>query len=103
MTTALNLVTAPDAYSAQSTVSGHLFPRIIIDVNNQGIYRQLQVTYSGSSVGVWEDTEVFQGPGSKELRRSNVTGIRFRAAVKAANLPAGSTQAVVTIEAVEEP
>ena len=101
MAWALNNITAPDAYnSAQTLLNLNGVSRINIDVANQGIYWQLQRS-SGTRLyteGSW-DTEVFMAPGSRSLFRANVTGVRIRAAVPAANLPAGSNQAVVTVEA----
>jgi hypothetical protein len=103
MSWALNNVTAPDAYSAAATLDNLPFPtRLNIDVANQAIYWQLkQSTGSGlSTEGTWGQ-EVYMTPGSRTLFRSGVRGVRVRAAVTAANLPAGSTQAHVTVEAVE--
>lgn len=101
MAWALNNITAPDAYSASSTLTNlNGVTRINIDVSNAGIYWQLQVA-AGTGLyteGSW-DTEVFMSPGSRSLFRSNVTGVRIRAAVPAASLPAGSSQAQVTVEA----
>lgn len=100
---ALNNITAPDAYTAASTLSNLPFPsRINLDVVNQGIYWQLQQAAGPgglSTSGTWGQ-EVFMSPGSRSLRRSGVRGIRVRAAVPAANLPSSGLQAQVTIEAI---
>lgn len=94
-----NAITAPDSYSPSLTIEDTPIKRIVLDVINQGIYWQLKRAVG--TTGVWEDTEVFMPPGSRVLSRGSITGIRVRAAIKAANLPAGSPQAVVTIEAVK--
>lgn len=101
MAWALNNITAPDAYSPASTLLNlNGVTRINIDVTNQGIYWQLQRS-TGSGLfteGSW-DQEVFMANGSRSLFRAGVTGVRVRAAVPAASLPAGSSQAQVTVEA----
>lgn len=99
-----NAVTAPDAYTSPgSTIEGTPISRVNIDVLNQGIYWQLKRSASGigAGQGVWDDVEVFMAPGSRQIVRAGIVGFRFRAAVKAASLPAGATQAVVTIEAIK--
>lgn len=98
----INALTAPDAYTTASTLQNVPISSIMLDVANQAIYWQLQIRSPGqsNSAGIWEDTETYNTPGSRNIssdRDNEITGIRFRAAVKAANLPAGATQAVVTI------
>lgn len=99
----LNNQTAPDTYTPASTLDNLPFPtRVNIDVANQAIYWQLkQASGSGlSTEGTWGQ-EVYMTPGSRTLSRTGIRGIRVRAAITAANLPAGATPARVTIEAVE--
>lgn len=101
MAWALNNVIAPDAYSSTATLLNlNSVTRINIDTVNQGIYWQLQrATGSGLyTEGSW-DQEVFMAPGSRSLFRTGITGVRVRAAIPAASLPAGSFQALVTVEA----
>lgn len=101
---ALNNIPAPDNYTAASTLDQ--LPRldhVNIDVVNGAIYWQLKLadpTSGLETTGQW-DTEVFMLPGSKSLYRYGTVGIRIRAAIPAGQLPAGSTQAQVTVEAVQ--
>jgi hypothetical protein len=95
---ALNAITAPDNYGPGSTIEGVPIKRINLDVANQAIYWQLKSSTAGVG-GVWDATEVFMLPGSRTLLRRAV-GIRIRAAIPAASLPAGAMQAVATVEAV---
>jgi hypothetical protein len=101
---ALNNITAPDAYADAATMINLPFPsRINLDVVNQAIYWQLQQAAGPTSLsteGTWQ-TEVFMLPGSRSLYRPYTRGIRVRAAIPAASLPAGTSQAQVTVEAVE--
>lgn len=101
MSWALNNITAPDAYSSSATLLNlNGVTRVNIDVANGGIYWQLQRS-TGSGLyteGSW-DQEVFMATGSRSLFRTNITGVRIRAAVPAASLPAGTSQAQVTVEA----
>ena len=97
---ALNAIVAPDAYTAASTIEGVPIKRINLDVANQAIMWQLKYATGGSQAGVWDSTEVQMSPGSRPLFRPGVVGIRVRAAVPAAQLPAGTAQAVVTVEAI---
>lgn len=99
---AINALTAPDAVTNASTIDpGRQIDRVIIDVANQGIYRALK-EFTGNlspAAGYWGG-EVYQAPGSRVVTRSTLCGVRFRAAIPAAQLPAGQSQAVVTVEAV---
>lgn len=101
---ALNNITAPDAYAQQATLdTGGWVEHINIDVANSAIYWQIkQASRPTDTPGMatWQ-AEVFMPPGSKSLYRGGVTGIRFRAAVLAAQLPAGTAQAQVTVELVQ--
>jgi hypothetical protein len=97
---ALNRITAPDNYTAASTIEGVPISHVVLDVANQGIYWQLQLVSGGGSRGNWESAEKYMLPGSKQITRANVCGIRVRAATPLASLPAGAAQAVVTVEAV---
>lgn len=94
----LNAVTAPDHYTPAATIQGTPIQRIIIDVVNQAIYWQIQDALLGQ--GTWqEDAETYMLPGSRVILEPT-TGVRIRAAIPAANLPAGATQAVVTVRAI---
>lgn len=99
---ALNNITAPDAYNAGSTLD--LLPildHVNLDVVNAAIYWQLKLSDTGlEGQGQW-DTEVFMLPGSRSLYRRGIVGIRIRAATPAAQLPSGSNQAQVTVEAIQ--
>lgn len=102
MSWAINNLTAPDTYTPASTLDG--LPRISranLDVVNAAIYWQLkQANGTGlATEGTWGQ-EVFMTPGSRPLLRAGIVGIRFRAAVTAAQLPSGASQAQVTVEAV---
>lgn len=99
----INNLTAPDNYSATST----LYPLptlswVNIDVVNAAIYWSIAQgnPLTTDRSGTWQP-EVFMLPGSRQIVRSAMVGIKFRAAVALANLPAGGQQAQVTIEAVE--
>lgn len=95
MAIVLAAVTAPDSYSPLVTIENIPCQRYIIDVANQAIYWQLQ-----DSPGVWqENAETPMFPGSRVIQEPS-SGIRIRAYVPAANLPAGQIQAVVTIRAI---
>jgi hypothetical protein len=97
----LNNITAPDNYTAGSTLENlPILDHINIDVTNGGIFWQLKLAANElESFGQW-DTEVFMITASRTLDRPGMVGIRVRAAIPAAQLPAGSTQAQVTVEAV---
>lgn len=94
----LNGVTAPDRYSDQFSIQDTPINRIVIDVVNQAIYWQLK---RGGAGGYWEGGETLMLPGSRQIVRPGITGIRIRAAVPLASLAVGSLQAVVTVEAVK--
>ncbi len=102
MSWAINNLTAPDAYTPGSTLDNlPAISRVNLDVVNAAIYWQLkQANGTGlSTEGSWGQ-EVFMLPGSRPLLRQNIIGIRFRAAVVAAQLPSGAAQAQVTVEAI---
>lgn len=101
---AINQQTAPDTFDTSSTLDKlPVLDHINIDVVNQGIYWQVKqagaMDPSGLS-GVW-NPPVYMLPGSRTLQRAGMVGFRFYAATPAAKLPAGSSQAVVTVECVE--
>lgn len=100
---AINALTAPDAATAASTLTpGAWVDHINIDVVNQAIYWRVQeAPYSAapSRAGSWT-MPVYMIPGSRTIRRANINGVQFWAAIAAAALPAGAYQAVVTIEVV---
>lgn len=101
---ALNNITAPDNYTPGSTLDTlPVLDHVNLDVSNQAIYWQLKLadpTSQLETTGQW-DQEVFMFPGSRSLYRTGMVGIRIRAAVVAASLPAGSIQAQVTVEAIQ--
>lgn len=92
-------LTAPDHYTAASTIEGVMLDRINLDVLNQAIYWQLKLGF-GAGSGNWEAAEKKMTPGSRTISRPGITGIRVRAAVPAAQLPPGFPQAIVDVEAV---
>ena len=100
--TAINALTAPDAYSAASTIDpGLRIDHFNIDVSNQPIYWQYkQTTFPAATPGMatW-GAEVYMIPGSRSIFRGGLAGVRFRAAIPKASLPVGATQAIVTVEA----
>jgi hypothetical protein len=99
---AINNLTAPDTYTAASTLYPlPLLDHINIDVQNAAIYWQIAETNPLTTVlsGAW-NSEVFMIPGSRTLTRGSMVGVRFRAAIPTAQLPVGAIQAQVTIEAV---
>lgn len=108
---ALNNITAPDNYTSGpggSTLDNlPVIDHVNIDVTNSSIFWQLKLaqltgyapTESLETLGQW-DTEVFMFPGSKTIDRPGIVGVRVRAAVPLASLPAGASQAQVTVEAV---
>lgn len=104
MAWAINNLTAPDAYSSASTLEN--LPDITavnIDVANQAIYWQIQQVVAATGLyteATWQE-ETFMLPGSRSIYRAGIRGCRFRAAITAADLPSGSSQAQVTIEAVQ--
>lgn len=103
MAWAINNLTAPDAYSAASTLDNlGGVSSVNLDVVNQAIVWQIKQVTSRSGLfteGTWQE-ETFMLPGSRSIYRAGIRGIRFRASVPAAQLPAGASQAQVTIEAV---
>jgi hypothetical protein len=102
---ALNAITAPDAYTPASTLgpAGAFADHINLDSVNAGIYWQICQTPNDAAtpqLATWQ-AEVYMLPGSRSLTRPGVTGVRVRAAIPAAQLPAGGKQAVVTVEMVQ--
>lgn len=103
MAWAINNLTAPDSYTTQSTLLN--LPDITsinLDVANNAIYWQVQQVASRSGLfteATWQEA-TFMLPGSRSIYRPGIRGFRFQAATPAAQLPAGATQAQVTVEAV---
>lgn len=98
---ALNQVTAPDNYADAATLDQlPILDHVNIDVTNQGIYWQVKQTTSldPRQGGTW-NPEVYMAPGSRTLQRAGMVGLRFRAAIAAAQL--AGTQAIVTVECVQ--
>lgn len=117
---ALNNIVAPDNYETPRPTGNQSGPQgstldnlgitdhINIDVYNGGVFFQLkQADVPGranphiihENLATWQ-TEVFMASGSRTIDRPGVTGIRLRASVPAAQLPAGTNQARFTVEAV---
>lgn len=98
----INKLTAPDAFTTASTIApGRAVDHINISVSNQGIFWQLfEYTQPQSARAGYNTSEVFMPPGSVTIDREGICGIRVRAAIAAASLPAGQAQAVVSVEAV---
>lgn len=96
----LNNVTAPDnAPTLASTIDGTVpYSRALIDVQNAAIYWQAKVG-DGRSAADWTPASgVFMVPGSRRAPVSGkIYGFRFWAAVPTAQIPAGGTQAQVTV------
>lgn len=95
----LNAVTAPDNYTAAATIENVPIDSLILNVTNQAILWQLKIGTGGGS-GVWDDTETLTLPGSTPISSDTpgeIVGIRFRAFTKAAQIPSGSSQAVVSV------
>ena len=101
MADVINALTAPDNYSLASTIQGDIYDRFVIDVVNQSIFWQLLVVPPSISAGGanWEGNETQMLPGSRTILEA-AAGIRFRAVVPAAQIPAGSHQAIVTVRAI---
>lgn len=97
----LNNVTAPDSYSPAATLDNLPPVSINFQIFNQGIYAQIRQISSPTQLyteGTWSE-ETLILPSSGPIYRQQVRGFRFRAAIPAANLPAGALQAQVTVEA----
>lgn len=103
MAWAINNLTAPDTYTPSSTLDNlSAVQSVNIDTQNQSIYWQVKQINTPSGLyteGSWQE-ETYMLPGSRSIYRANVQGFRFRAAIPAAQLPAGQPQAQVTVEAV---
>lgn len=100
---ALNNITAPDKYVGSSTLDQlPVLDHVNLDVSNGAIYWSVKQTNDLTTPlsGAWQP-EVYMIQGSRTITRRGIVGIRIRAAVAAGSLPAGATQAQVTVEAVE--
>lgn len=96
----LNNVEAPDnAPSRASTIDGTPpYTRAIIDVQNAAIYWQAKAGGSRAEADWLPTTGAFMVPGSRRAPvPGRIYGFRFWAAVKAADLPTGQSQARVTV------
>ena len=98
-TYALINVTAPDAYNAASTLDNlPVCNQVVIQLVNQAVYYQIREVADHATLTRdlpdWSD-ERFLAPSVAMLSSRRFRGIRFRAAVKAANVPAGSSQAII--------
>jgi hypothetical protein len=99
---ALNNITAPDFYTDAATLNNLPWPqRINLDVANQAIWWQVSEVDARAlyTEARWTG-ETYMTPGSRTLLRAGLRGIRFRAAIPAAQIPAGTYQAQVTAEAI---
>lgn len=96
MSSVLNNVTAPDAYTTASTLSCPGTVRVRLQVNNQAIYWQRGESSPGGGGINWAEREELLLPTSASLDE-NCDAIRIRAAIPLAKIPAGGTQAQVTI------
>jgi len=101
MNAAINVLTAPDTYTPASTLdTGNFVDHFNIDVYNQGIYWSIRQGHPRQSPGMAQwGPDVYMAPGSRTINRLWLVGMRFRAAIPAAQLPAGTSQAIVTLEA----
>ncbi len=99
---AINNITAPDNYTQQSTIDpGRKIDYLTLIVANQGIFFTLkEYTPPQEARAGYDTAEVYMPPGSRTIDRDTLCGIKVRAAIAAGSLPAGSSQAVVTVEAV---
>lgn len=107
MNQSINGLTAPDQYTAASTIdTGQGMRRFVLDVVNQAIYWQAKINPNPRGTGAREiagaqwQQEVQMIPGSRVISRPGLAGVRFRAVTPLASIPAGQSQAVVTVEAV---
>lgn len=97
----LNQIVAPDTYTLAASIQGTPISRILIDVANQSIFWQLMRAVGGLPVGDWEAVETAMLPGSRQITRPGIVGVRVRAKIPLAQIPAGTFQAVVTVEAIK--
>lgn len=100
----INNVTAPDNNPTRLSTLDNLpfLDHININVVNAAIYYQIKSAdphVANDTWGVWQPP-IFFLPSQQSLYRVGAIGVRFYAAITAALLPAGSSQAQVTIEAV---
>lgn len=100
MSYVLNGIVAPDSYSPSATIEDTHLKRVTLDSANQSIYYQLKLALYSSQGGTWETIETLMLAGSKVVVRKGLVGIRIRAAVPLAQIPAEAHQAVVTIVGV---
>jgi hypothetical protein len=104
MSISINSLTAPDAYTPQSTIENEPTNWFVVTVVNQPVIRQLKITSPNTpGMGGWweENNEAEIVPGLWIVNRVHMVGIRFRAATLAANL-GGQPQAIINVEAVTE-
>lgn len=103
MSWAINNLTAPDNFTDAATLDNLPWPSSVnIDVANQAIYWQIKQVSSPARLhteGTWQEA-TYMLPGSRSIYRTGIRGFRFRAATPAASLPAGASQAQVTVEAI---
>lgn len=95
MSGALNNVTAPDTYTAASTLSCAATARVRLQINNQAIYWKRGHQNAGGG-GVFYEPEEFILPGLYSLEEL-CDVVAIRAATPLAQIPAGGTQAQVTL------
>lgn len=99
MRSALNNVTAPDAYSEEATAVYLGTTEIIVLVSNQSIWLQRGHGLPGGSIE-WNEPEEFLPPNNYTLDkpRYSCDAVRIRAAVPEAELPPARDQAQVTVK-----
>lgn len=90
----LNNQTAPDAYEEAAQIICPGATRLNLIVSNQAIYYELGDTPANGTIPTWR-SEVYCPPSYQSLDQ-NFDAIRVRAAIPAAQIPAGSLQAQVT-------
>lgn len=96
MSTAINNMVAPDAYSAAATLICPSTVRIRLFVANQGIYWEQGRTWPGGQGIFWDPPEQYLPPLGYSFS-DRCEALRFRAAIPLKSLPPGSLQAVVTV------
>lgn len=94
MSSNLNNVTAPDAYSDRVSVRSPGAKHLFLSVSNQAIFYQCGHGPGGGGVA-WDEEEVFRLPSGYNIDLS-CDAVRFRAAVPKASLPAPFQAAQVT-------
>lgn len=98
MSASLNKVTAPDDYSQAVILSCPNAARVRIQVFNQGIFWRRGFQHPGGGGVSYPEPEESLAPGLYSFAE-DCDQVQVRAAVPAAQLPAGASQAVVSLSA----